>query len=93
MKYSFQVSSAAVVIGTLTHCRLNELPQTIYCKILFCNFRYVRLCDLDIPREKWLNHLQTVKAPSDVASVASDLGLHCLPFTLLEVSRLQWVND
>ena len=22
---------------------------------------------------------------------ASDLGLHCLPITLLEVSRLQWV--
>ena len=26
-------------------------------------------------------------------SVASDLGLHCLPITLLEVSRLQWVNN
>ena len=25
-------------------------------------------------------------------SAASDLGLHCLPFTLLRVSRLQWVN-
>ena len=25
-------------------------------------------------------------------SVASDLGLHCLPITLLRVSRLQWVN-
>ena len=25
-------------------------------------------------------------------SVASDLGLHCLPITLLWVSRLQWVN-
>ena len=25
-------------------------------------------------------------------SVASDLGLHCLPFTLLRVSRLQWVK-
>ena len=25
-------------------------------------------------------------------SVASDLGLHCLPNTLLGVSRLQWVN-
>ena len=23
-------------------------------------------------------------------SAASDLGLHCLPFTLLGVSRLQW---
>ena len=25
-------------------------------------------------------------------SVASDLCLHCLPITLLGVSRLQWVN-
>ena len=25
-------------------------------------------------------------------SVASDLGLHCLPVTPLGVSRLQWVN-
>ena len=25
-------------------------------------------------------------------SVAADLGLHCLPITLLQVSRLQWVN-
>ena len=26
-------------------------------------------------------------------SAASDLGLHCLPITLLGVSRLQWVNQ
>ena len=26
-------------------------------------------------------------------SAASDLRLHCLPNTLLEVSRLQWVNN
>ena len=25
-------------------------------------------------------------------SAASDLDLHCLPFTLLRVSRLQWVK-
>ena len=25
--------------------------------------------------------------------MASDLGLHCLPITLLGVSRLQWVNN
>ena len=24
---------------------------------------------------------------------ASDLGLHCLPVTLLGVSQLQWVNE
>ena len=27
-----------------------------------------------------------------VPYVASDLGLHCLPVTLLRVSRLQWVK-
>ena len=26
-------------------------------------------------------------------SAASDLGLHCLPITLLRVSRLQWVKE
>ena len=26
-------------------------------------------------------------------SAASDLGLHCLPSTLLHVSRLQWVKS
>ena len=26
-------------------------------------------------------------------SAASDLGLHCLPITLLGVSRLQWVKQ
>ena len=25
--------------------------------------------------------------------LASDLGLHCLPITLLGLSRLQWVNQ
>ena len=25
-------------------------------------------------------------------SAASDLGLHCLPITVLRVSRLQWVK-
>ena len=28
-----------------------------------------------------------------LCSAASDLGLHCLPNTLLRVSRLQWVNE
>ena len=27
-----------------------------------------------------------------LCSAASDLGLHCLPFTHLRVSSLQWVN-
>ena len=50
-------------------------------------FRYIRLCDLDIPKEKWLDYLQTVN------SAVSHLGLHCLPVTLLGVSRLQLIKE
>ena len=56
------------------------------------DFRYVRLYDLDIPREKWLSYLHTVATDQMPHSVASDLGLHCLPVTLLGVSRLKWVK-
>ena len=56
------------------------------------NFGYVRICDLDIPREKWLNYLQTVETDQTLHSVASDPCLHCLQITLLRVSRLQWVK-
>ena len=41
--------------GILTHSRLNELPHTTYWKIIL-DFRYVRLSDLDIPKDKWLNY-------------------------------------
>ena len=52
--------------------------------------------DLDIPREKWLmakifaNSGEPDQTPHNAAS---DLGLHCLPITLLGVSRLQWVRS
>ena len=45
----------------LTHCRLNRLSHTIYWKSPISIFWYVRLWDLHIPREKWLNYLQTVE--------------------------------
>ena len=41
----------------------------------YFDLRYVRLRDIDIPVEKWLNYLQT-------DSAASDLGLHYLLFNL-----------
>ena len=44
------------IISKLTHCILNRLSHNIY-----FNFRYVRLWDLHIPAEKWLNYLQTVE--------------------------------
>ena len=42
---------ADVGLKYLTYCRLNELPYTVLEDFNF-DFRYVRLCDLDIPREK-----------------------------------------
>ena len=46
-------------------------------------------------REKWLNYLQLQTGDPDqmLHSVASDPALHCLPFTLLWVSRLKWVSS
>ena len=57
------------------------------------DFRYVGLCDLDIPREKWLRNANSGYPDQTPHSAASDLGLRCLPITLLGVSRLQWVNE
>ena len=43
---------------------------------------------IDIPKEKMVE----LFGDPDQCSVASDLGLHCLPVTRLWVSSLQWVN-
>ena len=54
----------------------------------------MRLCDLDIPREKWLKlHVYNGDPDQMPHSAVSDLGLHCLPFTHLGVSRIKWVNQ
>ena len=47
-------------LSPLTHCILNRLSHTILEESNF-NFRYVQLWDLHIPREKWLNYLQTAE--------------------------------
>ena len=53
------------------------------------NFRYVRQCDLDILREKMFELFANSGDPDQIPhSAASDLGLHCLPVTLLGVFRL-----
>ena len=49
------------------------------------NFSYVRLCDFDVPRVKWLNYLQKVEALIICRIQWSDLGLHYLLITLLGV--------
>ena len=70
----------------LAHCRLNERSPTLYLEDSNFDFMYVRLCDLDILREKWLNYLQNSGDPDQTPrSAASDQGLHCLPITLLGV--------
>ena len=57
------------------------------------DLRYVRLCDLDIPREKKVELFANSVDPDQMPhSAASALGLHCLLIILLGVSRLQWVN-
>ena len=53
------------------------------------DFKYDKLYDIDIHQEKWLSYLQKRDPDQRPRSVASDLGLHCLPVTLLGVSSLQ----
>ena len=48
------------VFFVLTHCILNRLSHTNILEESNFNFRYIRLWNLNIPREKWLNYLQTV---------------------------------
>ena len=72
----------------LTHFRLNKLPPHHHTLYTNFNFRYVRLCGLDIPREKWQNYLQGDPDQTPHCMV-SDTGVHCLPVTLLGVSKLK----
>ena len=76
----------------LTHCILNRLAQTI------CILNPIPILGTSgyeiyiFLEKKWLNYLQTGDPDQTPRSAASDLGLHCLPITLLRVSRLQWVK-
>ena len=66
------------------------LPHNILEESNF-NFKYVQLSDLHFPREKMAKLYANSGDPDQTLhSVASDLGLHCVPITLLWVSRLQW---
>ena len=76
----------------LIHFRLNKLPQLYILNESNFNFRYVRLCDLvflEKTAKLFANSGDTDQTPR---IAASDLGLRCLPVTLLEASRLKWVN-
>ena len=91
-KASQKITGFFLYKASQIHFRLNKLPSVL--EESNFSLRYVRLCDLDILREKELNYLQTVETHPDqmLHSAASDLGLDCLPVTLLGVSRLEWAN-
>ena len=81
-----------IIISVSLVCR--ESIQSKMGETLKIDFRYVRLCHLDIPREKWRKLFANSGDPeSDAKVVPSDLRLHCLPLTLLGVSRLTYVKD
>ena len=63
----------------LTDHRLNELPHTIYWKILIY---ILRLCDLDIPREKWLTICKQCRPWSDVRYFFFFFTANCVNFSL-----------
>ena len=77
------------IMSTMSQPTVDWTPQPhIILEASNFNFRYVRLWDLDIPREKWLNYLRTV----ETLIRRQIFGLRCLPITPLGVSRLQWVK-
>ena len=77
----------------IIHFRLNKFSPQYILEEYNLNFRYVRLCALDIPREKMAKLFGKSGYPDQTPhSAASDLGLHCLPVNLFRVSRLKWVN-
>ena len=76
----------------LTHCILNRFSQTIYWKSpilvlgMSCYQIYIFL-------EKIAKIFAKSGDPDQTQlSAVSDLGLHCLPITLLRDFRLQWVK-
>ena len=70
---------------------MNEIPHTMYWRILISILGmsgYVSYSERKMV-EIFANSGEADQMPG---SAASHLGLHCLPITLLGVSRLQWVN-
>ena len=65
----------------------NSLDQSISnCWVSGVLGFFLLLCFIEIP----VFNANSVDPDQRTYSVASDLGLHCLPFTLLGVSRLKW---
>ena len=72
--------------SVLTHCRLNELTHTIYLKILISVLGIPAMW-FSYSERKLVELYANSEEPDQMPhSAASDLGLHCLPATLLGVS-------
>ena len=82
--------NSTISMYELTHFWLNKLPPHYILEESNFSFRYVRLCDLDIPREKWQKYLQTVET---LIILWHLIWVCSLQTTLLRVSRLKWVNS
>ena len=75
-----------------SHCRLNRLSHTIYWKSPI-SILGTSSCEIYIFLKKKVILFANSGDPDQTPhSAASDLGLHCLPSTLLQVFRLQWVK-
>ena len=81
-----------LIISLLTHCILNRLSYTINWKSQI-SIAGTSGCEIYIFLEKMAKLFANSGDPDQTPhSAASDLDLHCLPITLLRVSRLQWVK-
>ena len=70
---------------------ISNIPRILEESIF--DFRYVRLYDVEIPKEKMVELLANSGDPDQTPrSAASDRGLHCLPVTLLGISSLRRVK-
>ena len=90
------------IVGCLL-CIFNPILDWINYIFKESNFRYIRLYDLGIPREKWLNYLQAVETLirccrmwhliriCTVCGIWSGAALF-VNWTHFGVCRLKWVN-
>ena len=79
-------------VSILTHCIQTRLSHTTYWKspISILGMSCYEICIfLEKMAKPFANRGDPDQTPH---SAASDVGLHCLPITLLRVSRLQWVK-
>ena len=65
----------------------------IYSYIIQFHFRYVRLCGLESPTEKWLSYLQTMETTIRGRILRRLILIYSLPINILGVSRLKWVKS